>query len=149
MRSPNSIYANMHSFIHTLFAPNTFTRLLALFYNFFCTHRQLILLTFAGIAIGYTFGQVFQGSSSLRSVNIQARQSPPAVDTEDHQWEVECIESKCRVGRRLWYLIKWKGYPPYENTWQKKEDIHADLVANFEAKLRRGRRHCQIIEPCE
>lgn len=113
------------------------TRLWTLLQTFCRTHWHVLLLTFLGIVIGYATGQSCQGT----------QETPSAIDMEDDQWEVERIESKCRVGRQLWYLIKWKGFSPSENSWQKKENIHPELVADFESRLRRGRLHWQIIEP--
>lgn len=30
------------------------------------------------------------------------------------------------------YLIKWEGYPEEESTWEKAQNISADLIADFE-----------------
>ena len=65
---------------------------------------------------------------------------PPAIDPEDNQWEVERLVSKRRIGRVVWYMVKWRGYPASENTWEKKKDIHHKIVAAFEVKLPRERR---------
>lgn len=46
---------------------------------------------------------------------------PPAIEPEDGQWEAQKLLLKRRVGRTTQYLVKWQGYPPHENTWEKKE----------------------------
>jgi len=65
---------------------------------------------------------------------------PPAIDPEDNQWEVERLVSKRRIGRVVWYMVKWRGYPASENTWKKKKDNHHKIVAACEVKLPRARR---------
>jgi hypothetical protein len=57
---------------------------------------------------------------------------PSALDSEDDQWQVEALIKKRRRGRRVEYLVKWRGYPDSDNTWEKKTDINPDLVADFE-----------------
>lgn len=107
----------------------------------------LLVSTVLSFIIGYKYSQALQRSRVQYSASETKLELPPAIDLEDNQWEVEHITSKCRIGREVWYMIKWKGFSSSENAWQRKGDIHPELVANFEAKLRRGRRHCQIIEP--
>ena len=41
---------------------------------------------------------------------------PPAVDSEDGQFEVEKLIEKRRFGRGVQYLVKWRGYPDTENS---------------------------------
>lgn len=63
----------------------------------------------------------------------QKFERPPAVDSDDRQFEVEKLIEKKRVGRGFQYLVKWRGYPESESSWQKKKDIHPDIVRAFEA----------------
>jgi chromobox protein 1 len=46
------------------------------------------------------------------------------------EWEVEKVLDSRRYGRmkKLQYLLKWKGYPEAENTWQDKKDIFAQQL---------------------
>ena len=52
------------------------------------------------------------------------------------QFEVEAIRGKKVRGgkyKKVLYLIKWKGYPEEENTWEPAENIHAaELIEKFE-----------------
>ena len=34
------------------------------------------------------------------------------------EYEVECIVDKCIWYQKLQYLVKWKGYPEYEMSWE-------------------------------
>jgi len=47
------------------------------------------------------------------------------------EYEVEAIVNHQHQGRQrqLQYLIKWKGYPSSDNTWEAAQDVHTeDLV---------------------
>ena len=55
-----------------------------------------------------------------------SRPPPDLIDGEE-EYEVERIVNHRRHGRarRLQYLIKWKGYPESDNTWEPADQIHA------------------------
>src|SRR5712671_1998107 len=55
---------------------------------------------------------------------------PPDLVDEDPEYEVEAIINHRFFGqrRRLQYLIKWKGYPHSDNTWEPVENLHADIL---------------------
>src|SRR6202453_4887135 len=64
-------------------------------------------------------------------------QRPPLdlIDNEE-EYEVEAVldSRKFGRGRRLQYLIKWKGYPDSDNQWIDKDDVSADdKVREFKA----------------
>src|SRR5882757_8318173 len=62
---------------------------------------------------------------------------PPDLVDEDPEYEVEAIINHRFFGqrRRLQYLIKWKGYPHSDNTWEPMENLHADaLVKAYHCK---------------
>jgi hypothetical protein len=62
-----------------------------------------------------------------------SRPSPDLIDGEE-EFEVERVESHRQYGRLkcLQYLIKWKGYPDHDNTWEPADQIHADdLVKEY------------------
>ena len=61
---------------------------------------------------------------------------PPELVQEDGEefYEVERIVQKRKHGRSIQYLVEWKGYPPWEATWVKANDIDADeTIREFEA----------------
>ena len=52
---------------------------------------------------------------------------PPDLIDDREQYEVEAIRDHRRHGRgrKLQYLIKWKGYPESDNTWEPVEHVQA------------------------
>jgi hypothetical protein len=68
---------------------------------------------------------------------------PMAVVTEDNgaaEFEVECIRdvrvNRARGGRREW-LVKWKGWPDHESTWEPRENlVGTDFIKKFEEQAR-------------
>jgi len=62
-----------------------------------------------------------------------SRPPPDLIDGEE-EYEVERIVAHRYHGRNrsLQYLIKWKGYPEVDNTWEPAEQIHApDLLKTY------------------
>lgn len=58
---------------------------------------------------------------------------PVAIDAEKGIWEVEELLAKWKQGKTTWYLVKWKGFPHGENTWERRKDISTELIKQFEA----------------
>src|SRR5579863_4346505 len=59
---------------------------------------------------------------------------PPDLISGEAEYEVEQIRSHRRHGRRkqLQYLLKWKGYPESDNTWEPADQVHApDLIKAY------------------
>ncbi len=57
---------------------------------------------------------------------------PPhaAADSNgDQQWEVDSIIAQRSAGRVQQYLVRWKGYPDEENTWEPRSSLEAAPVA--------------------
>jgi hypothetical protein len=57
---------------------------------------------------------------------------PPKVVGGEERYEVkEIIDSRMR-GRKLHYLVQWKGYGLEENSWLSENDLEApDLITDF------------------
>jgi hypothetical protein len=47
---------------------------------------------------------------------------PEIVDNEE-EWEVEEILEKKKRAGKIWYLIKWVGYPEEYNEWVPKDNM--------------------------
>jgi hypothetical protein len=61
------------------------------------------------------------------------RPPPDLVDGEE-EWEVEEILDARRKGRgrKLHFLVKWKGFPDSDNSWEPADFLHADdLIGEF------------------
>src|ERR1700744_3764945 len=73
-----------------------------------------------------------------------SRPAPEMVDDQE-EYEVEhIINSRCHgQGRKLQYLVKWKGYPESDNQWIDKDDIFAN-EAIWDFKLRNPHKEIHI-----
>ena len=59
---------------------------------------------------------------------------PPDLINNEEEYEVKQIKAHQSFGRSkcLQYLIKWKGYPESDNTWEDAIDVHApDLTKQY------------------
>ena len=66
---------------------------------------------------------------------------PPELVREDgtEMFEVDKLLAVRGVGRRLQYLVRWKGYPDWEATWQSAKELQrtaAEAIADWEADVR-------------
>ena len=62
---------------------------------------------------------------------------PPDLIDGEEEYEVEDIlqSRKYGRGRKVQYLVKWKGYPESENQWVDWDDLHVDeMIADFKKK---------------
>ena len=64
---------------------------------------------------------------------------PPDIIHERgaEEYEVERVLAKRGAGKRIEYLIEWKGYPLWESTWVRKSNMGdaQEVIAEFEASL--------------
>ena len=62
---------------------------------------------------------------------------PPDLIDGEEEYEIEEVLQSRRHGRgrKVQYLVKWKGYPDSENQWVDWDDLHADeALADFKRK---------------
>jgi hypothetical protein len=78
------------------------------------------------------------GSARFPS-RVQLPSRPDSVALPDGQqaWEVEQILDRRKRGRRVEYLVAWKGYPLYEATWEPAANVRSarEAVSAFEARI--------------
>jgi hypothetical protein len=53
---------------------------------------------------------------------------PPDMIKGEEQYEVEAIRAHQYQNRKLQYLIKWRGYPESDNTWEPVKNVQAPLL---------------------
>src|SRR6266404_4005387 len=61
---------------------------------------------------------------------------PPDLIDREEEYKVEWIIAHRQFGRskRLQYLIKWKGYPESDNTWEPADQVHApELIKHYQS----------------
>ncbi|XP_954737.1 chromodomain protein (HP1-like), putative [Theileria annulata] len=61
--------------------------------------------------------------SSLNLTMTETNQTPADTENEDDEFEVEDVLDFKYVKGKPKYLIKWKGYPPEDNTWEPEENM--------------------------
>jgi hypothetical protein len=71
--------------------------------------------------------------TEVHGVNYQC--PPPELIDNEEEYEVEAILDSRRMGRgrKLQYLIKWKGYSDADNQWEDHQNVAADdLIHQFQ-----------------
>src|SRR6266403_5219079 len=61
---------------------------------------------------------------------------PPDLIDREEEYKVERIVAHRQLGRskRLQYLIKWKGYPKSDNTWEPADQVHApEIIKHYQS----------------
>jgi hypothetical protein len=73
------------------------------------------------------------GNASLADDTLEPQsEHPPTPEPRDVEYEVEGLVGKGRIGKRVWYKVKWKDYPASANTWVKRIDIGEGARAVYE-----------------
>ena len=71
------------------------------------------------------------------------RPPPDLIDGEDEYKVEKIIDAKTRGrGRKMYFLVKWKGYPTSDNSWEPKENVHAkELIEEYYQRSGRSKQN--------
>jgi hypothetical protein len=75
--------------------------------------------------------------SGLHPVAVVEDCPPPDIIQGEEEYEVEAILDHRGGKRRQQYLVKWKGYPSSDATWEPRWALHhaPDIVNHYESDL--------------
>jgi hypothetical protein len=76
-------------------------------------------------------------------VAYHARPAPAVESTEtEPEWEVEAVLNKRTRGNKAQYLVKWKGYPMEEASWEPEDHLlnSREAIDDFEERQHRRQR---------
>src|SRR6266567_694451 len=123
--------------------PHQKTKLLPKRYGPFTITKEISPVAYQlGLPPTWTIHDVFHASllspySETTAHGPNYSRPPPDLIAGEAEYEVEQIRSHRRHGRArtLQYLIKWKGYPESDNTWEPADQVHApELVKVYHRK---------------
>jgi len=123
-----------------LYLPFQATKLALKWYSPFKITKEISPVVFQlELPLSWKIHNVFHASllspySETTAHRPNFSQPPPNLIGDEAEYKVEQIWNHCYSGQNkaLQYLIKWKGYPKSDNTWELASDVHAsDLVCNY------------------
>ena len=71
---------------------------------------------------------------------VEDRPPPATTSSDGDEYEVESILAKRGKGARIEYLVRWKGWPLWESTWERPKNLGGaqEAVHTFERSLEDG-----------
>ena len=78
---------------------------------------------------------------NLDTITQQKQNLPAPVEVEgESEWEVEEVLDCRRRGKKLEYLVSWKGYGKGDNSWEPEAHLNncKRIVKEFKAKYLEG-----------
>ncbi|EHA58153.1 hypothetical protein MGG_16492 [Pyricularia oryzae 70-15] len=76
----------------------------------------------------------------------QLDRKPVALDATRDIWEVEELLAKWGPKRKSRYLVKWKGFPDEDNTWEPQAYISEDFIKSFESTFEGNHAGVQLLD---
>lgn len=84
-----------------------------------------------------------RASKQPREPTTPQRHNTPAVPTMETfddraEYPVEALLAKAKIGRRVYYKVKWEGYGASQSSWVKMRDIGEEAIEAFKMGGQRG-----------
>ncbi|KAH9225152.1 hypothetical protein K456DRAFT_1732123 [Colletotrichum gloeosporioides 23] len=84
-----------------------------------------------------------RASKQPRELTTPQRHNTPAVPTMETfddraEYPVEALLAKAKIGRRVYYKVKWEGYDTSQSSWVKMKDIGDEAIEAFKMGGKRG-----------
>lgn len=70
----------------------------------------------------------FQSGALLNAINIEKKSN------DENAYEVERLIDDKIVGKTQYYLVRWRGYGPDDDTWEREENLLCPSNLNIEKK---------------
>ncbi|KAH0792166.1 chromobox protein [Histomonas meleagridis] len=72
----------------------------------------------------------------MRLPKIFVMSSSSSSDSDEEVYKVEDIKGHKKKGNKMYYLIKWVGYPDSENTWEPESNLSCpDILKRYQQSL--------------
>jgi hypothetical protein len=81
-------------------------------------------------------------------VPYHARPAPAVQNDEtEPEWEIEAVLNKRTRGRKIYYLVSWKGYPMEEASWEPEDHLAnaKQIIAEFEEREQQRNMKHQVL----
>jgi hypothetical protein len=85
-------------------------------------------------------GDVSQNKAKMSKTkkDEEVNQADDGDDDEEEYTVEKVVDVRIVKGGKREYLLKWKGYPDSENTWEPEENLECpDLIADYEDKAKK------------
>jgi len=75
------------------------------------------------------------------STKKRARDNSSSSEESENEFQVEAVVDKRMKGKKVQYLLKWKGYSDADNTWENVSNLNCpELIKAFEDSLKKKKK---------
>lgn len=96
-------------------------------------------------------GKKKPGKTALVSIELSVKRPPTpendngTTEEEEEIYEVEKVVDKRFHKGKVEYLLKWKGYPSEENTWEAEDSLECpELLQEYEKRRRLEKQSVEV-----